>query len=81
MRAFLVHVCREKYDKAIECLQKAVNLNKDFSDTWYNSGYSYMNLENYDKAIECFRKVLNADNEKTDKDALFNIGFCCVNKV
>ncbi len=72
---------QEKFGKAIHWLEKATGEWSDNYENWNCLGHSYLSLENYDKAIECFRKVLNADNEKTDKDALFNIGFCCVNKV
>ena len=63
---------KKEYDKAIECYQKAIEINPDFADAYYNMGIAYRHKENYDKAIECYQKVIEIDPE--DADAYNNMG-------
>jgi len=55
------------YDKAIECYQKAITIDPDYADAYYNLGLAYKDKGNYDKAIECWQKAIdiNPDNAVT----------------
>ena len=61
-----VHSDQKNYDKAIECYNKAIKLDKEFAYPWIGLGYIYTDQKNYDKAIECYNKAIELDN----KDAL-----------
>jgi tetratricopeptide (TPR) repeat protein len=50
---------KKDYKKAIESLDKAINLNSQNSDSYYWRGYAYDELEHYQKAIEDFTKSIN----------------------
>ena len=61
----------EDFDSAIECFNKAIELNENNDVAWYNLGLIYCEKENYDKSFQCYSNALelNPDN----KDALYNI--------
>lgn len=63
---------QEKYKEAIECFDKAIELNPDDSDAWFNKGYSYYELDEPDKELMCYEKVLEINPE--DGDAWYNKG-------
>ena len=45
------------YDKAIECYQKAIELNPDLAKAYYNMGVAYYAKGNFDQTIECLQKA------------------------
>ncbi len=47
---------RQIFDRAIEELNKAVELDPNFGFAWNVLGYTYANMGNLDKAIECFKR-------------------------
>ena len=57
----LKEVKKEKYKKAIEYFEKAINEDPEFAFAWDNLGINYRRLNNYDKAIECYKKSLEID--------------------
>ena len=60
------------YLKAIEYYQKAVEVDNDYFDAYYNLGSSYFFLLEYDKAIEYYNIALSKDS--TDVDPYIALG-------
>ena len=55
----------EKYEKAVECFNQAINLEPD--TTYYlHKGKLLMELERYNSAIKCFHKLIQLDPEFSD---------------
>ena len=54
------------YDQAIECFNKAVELNPNFYNALSNLGSLYNRIANYDKAVECLNKSIEI-NPNYDK--------------
>ena len=52
---------KRDYHGAIECFQKAIDLDPSFAKPWNNMGYAYDNLDDYNKAIECYQKAIEID--------------------
>jgi tetratricopeptide (TPR) repeat protein len=63
----------KKYDLAIECFNKALEIDPKNGVLWNKKGFALGNLGKYEEAIECYNKALEID----DKDvlALFQKGF------
>ncbi|NVM00838.1 MAG: tetratricopeptide repeat protein [Candidatus Helarchaeota archaeon] len=53
-------------DKIVECFKKAITIDPEFLDAWYNLGFYYFELEEYKKAINCFKEILKKDPENLD---------------
>jgi len=51
----------KKFDKAIECYQKALEINPRFSNAWFGMGATYFDLKLFKKAIICYKKTLKID--------------------
>ncbi len=47
-----------EYDNAINELEKAIAINQDYYDAWYNKGTILAKLERYEEAIEYFDKAI-----------------------
>lgn len=47
-----------KYEKAIECFDKVIELNPDDHKGLYNKGIALFKLHKYDEAIKFFRKSI-----------------------
>jgi tetratricopeptide (TPR) repeat protein len=54
------------YEEAINCCDKALEINPQDVDAWGNRGISYAKLYRYNEAIECFAKIIeiNPSNSK-----------------
>jgi serine/threonine protein kinase/tetratricopeptide (TPR) repeat protein len=50
----------DKFDKSIECLNRALELDPGYGEVLNQIAYCYSDLENYDKAIEYFEKYAEA---------------------
>lgn len=48
----------EQYNNALECLDKALEINSDHSVVWYNKGYILYSFKEDEDALECFGKAL-----------------------
>jgi len=48
----------EQYNNALECLDKALEINPDHSVAWYNKGYILYSFKEDEDALECFGKAL-----------------------
>lgn len=51
----------EKYEKAIEYFEKAINIDAEFAFAWDNMGLCFRKLNNYDKSLEAYKKSLEID--------------------
>ena len=49
---------RKKYEKAIECYDRALEINPNFVEAWNNKGNVLDELGRYEEAIECYDKAL-----------------------
>ncbi|TRZ90245.1 MAG: tetratricopeptide repeat protein [Methanosarcinales archaeon] len=52
-----------KYDEAIKCYDKAIEIDPEDLDTWNNKGVALFNLGKYDEAIECYDKSIEINPE------------------
>ncbi|MCP4746652.1 MAG: tetratricopeptide repeat protein, partial [Desulfobacteraceae bacterium] len=54
------------HDKAIKCLEKAIDLNPEYAEAYNNLGIAFLKQGNHDEAIKCLEKAidLNPDLEK-----------------
>jgi tetratricopeptide (TPR) repeat protein len=57
---------QEKYEDSIECFDKALELDPNYENAWYNKGYTLCNIGNYLEADECFDKFLEINPESVD---------------
>lgn len=46
------------FEEAIECFNKALQINPMDINVWYNKGVALKKTEHYDKAINCFDKII-----------------------
>jgi len=49
---------RKKYEKAIECYGRALEINPNYAKVWYNKGNALSKLGRHKEAIECYDRVL-----------------------
>ncbi|MGB2842045.1 MAG: tetratricopeptide repeat protein, partial [Halobacteriota archaeon] len=61
-----VYFDRKDYEKAKECYEKAIELDKENVDAWMNLGLVHSKLEDYEKAKECSEKAVELDKENVD---------------
>ena len=47
-----------KFQEAIECYDKAIEINPDDAEAYYNKGNTLYNLGEYQQAIECYDKAI-----------------------
>lgn len=61
------------FDRAIEWITKAVELNQEFIDAWYNLGNAYyMGKKDFENAYNCWQKALELKPDHID--VLYNLG-------
>ena len=62
------------YDEAIEAYEKALKINPDMAEAYYNLGLIYENIEReYDKALTHYRKYLALTTDLSDKEEVSDI--------
>jgi type IV pilus biogenesis/stability protein PilW len=64
----------EDYAKAIEHFQKALSIDKNYSEAATNLGNTYANMKEYDEAIESYTMALSNPQYKNAAMALNNLG-------
>ena len=66
---------QKKYDEAIQCFNKAIELNPSYELAWNNKGTALYMLKRYKEAIKCFDEVLkiNPNNETAKKNRESNM--------
>jgi tetratricopeptide (TPR) repeat protein len=57
---------RENYEEAIECYQKALNINPLFESSWYILGCAGMFIENWEVASRAFQRVVALDDDQPE---------------
>ena len=62
---------QQRYDESLIHLKKAINLNKDFVEGYYNIGTVYLKLSKYKEAINYFNTSI--DLKKDYFDAYINL--------
>jgi len=67
----------KEYDKALECYDEALKLDKTYVTAYNNKGNIYANLKKYDKALECYNKAIELDSEYAS--AYYNKGYLYYN--
>jgi tetratricopeptide (TPR) repeat protein len=65
---------QDNHEKAIQTLQKALELSEETSDLYSLIGMEYLFLDKFEEAKSSFMKCLETDNE--DYSALYNIIYC-----
>ena len=64
----------KEHKEAIECYDKALEIEPKNADAWYSKGEYLYNIRKNKEAIECFNKVLELDsNYGSAKDKLLDI--------
>jgi tetratricopeptide (TPR) repeat protein len=58
-----------KYEEAIKCYNKALDLDPKCNGFWHNKGLTLYNLKKYEEAVKCFDKALELEpkNEHAKK--------------
>ncbi len=54
----------KKYEQAIYCYLKAIEIKPDYHETWNNLGVIYYIQESYDQAITCYQKAIEIKPDK-----------------
>ncbi|KAI9483946.1 MAG: hypothetical protein EXX96DRAFT_560270 [Benjaminiella poitrasii] len=57
---------RQNYEAAIECYQKALEINPLFEGSWYILGCAAMCVENWDIGARAFQRVVSLDDEQPE---------------
>ncbi len=52
-----------KYDEALQCFQKAIEIDQKYAYAWINKGASFYQLGKYDEALQCFQKAIEIDQK------------------
>jgi tetratricopeptide (TPR) repeat protein len=55
-----------RYDEAIQCFNKAIEIEPDNADAWYNKGVALYKWKRNKEAIESFDKSLTIDPNNAD---------------
>lgn len=64
----------EDYAKAVEFLQKALRVDKNYSEAWNNLGVAYERMGKYNEAIEAYKAALQNTFYRNPEKALNNLG-------
>mmetsp|Transcript_6770 Transcript_6770/g.11371 ORF Transcript_6770/g.11371 Transcript_6770/m.11371 type:complete len:176 (+) Transcript_6770:181-708(+) len=70
------HFFENNYDKAIECFEHSLKINRLYPDSWFTLGCAYMRKEDFKNAIFCFGTVVSLDDRKVE--AWANISNCYI---
>ena len=49
----------KEYKKAIECFDKAIEINPEDEVAWFNSGFAYFKLKDYTNSTNSFKKAIS----------------------
>jgi tetratricopeptide (TPR) repeat protein len=48
----------QRYDEALKCYDKAIEMNPNFVKAWENKGVAFYRLRKYEEAIKCYDKII-----------------------
>jgi len=57
---------------AIKAFKRAIDINPDIPEYYYDMGVAYFNISDYKNALKCYEKTIELDND--DASAYLNIG-------
>jgi tetratricopeptide (TPR) repeat protein len=63
--AYLDGFADKQYEKAIECFDKAIETDPNFSPAFFNKGYVLICQRSYEEALEWVNKAINLDPKNT----------------
>ncbi|MFX0140041.1 MAG: tetratricopeptide repeat protein, partial [Candidatus Hodarchaeota archaeon] len=66
------------FQKALDCFEKAIEIDPQFKEAWNDMSSAYKGLENYQKAIECCEKAIEIDPKHIN--SWFNMGIAYLEK-
>jgi tetratricopeptide (TPR) repeat protein len=52
-----------QFEKAIECYDKALEIDPEFSEAWFAKGVALHNMQRYNEAIECYDSALALNSQ------------------
>lgn len=64
----------EDYTKAVEFLQKALKVDRNYSEAWNNLGVAYERMGKYSEALESYKSALQNTFYRNPEKALNNMG-------
>jgi len=67
-----------KYEKAIECFEKAIDLNPNFAEAYSNRGVTYCHLKQYERAIEDYDKAIELNPNFALAYSNRGFTYCCL---
>jgi tetratricopeptide (TPR) repeat protein len=68
---------KDYYEEAIEWYKKAIKLNPDFVEAYYNMGSAYRNLNGqYEKAIEYYKKAIELKPDLVEAYLNMGVAYC-----
>ena len=59
-RGYILNVL-QRYEEALECFDKILELNQDYASAWHNKGYTLHKLGRLSEAIEIYKKRLELE--------------------
>ena len=63
-----------KYEEAIKCFDKAIEIDPKYVGAWYNKGFFLTRMEKIEEAIKCYDKAIEIDpnfaDAKTKKEEI-----------
>ena len=62
------YVLLKQYEKAVEPLNKAIELGADYDTTYYYLGEAYYYLSRHSRAKENYEKVVSVERQKSDQE-------------
>ena len=57
---------KEKYQDAVECYEKVIEIKPDYADAWYNKGVAFGNFDQYEEALKAFDKAIELKPDYAD---------------
>ncbi len=52
---------RGSFEEAMECFNRAIEIDPNLADAWYNKGIVLINQQNLTGALECMQKTVDLD--------------------
>ena len=53
----------DRYDEAVQCYDRALEIDPGYARAWNIKGIALMNLDRYDEAVQCYDRALEIDPE------------------